>query len=328
MNPMRRALCILALLFAPLLVPLLALAAILPTGVGLELGMTPQYPHPGDTINLLVNNTSGDADTATYSWSVDVSAVLSGVGEKRLTVTAPDLGKQSVIDVTVTDPSGISQGSLSATIAPATIDLVWEGKTSVPPFYIGRPLPNGASAATVLAVPHIVVGGAEVPASSLVYTWQVNGVPKANASGYGKSSLTITPPNFGSAFSVSVHAETADARGAADGTTTITPQSPRALIYENAPLLGIRFEKVIAGSFPLTEQEASFTAFPLFIANPDALAYQWTLDSAPFSIDPSRPRYVTFRTVGTGSGSHAVTFSFTNPSGFLEAGQASFTLTF
>ena len=321
---MRRALFIALFLFAPFM----ASASLIPTNAGnLELVATPQYPQPGESTALIVNNTTGDAAVANYVWSVNGKTVLSGIGQNQLSLVAPTSG-QDTVDVTVTDASGAVLGTLSTIINPATVDIVWEGQTSVPPLYIGRPLPNGASPITVLAVPHIAVGGATVPDSSLIYTWSVNSIPKAAVSGYGKSSATITPPNFGQAFTVSIHAETADGRGGADGSATIQPQTPTALIYQNAPLLGMRFDKIIAGSFPMSETEASFIAYPLFVNNPTALTEQWTLNGAPFSVDPSQPQNVTFRKTGSGSGTSAVAFSFNNPSGFLESGSASFTLTF
>lgn len=307
----------------------MAFAALIPGGTGtIMLNASTQYPEPGETVTVTATNMPGNADTATYAWSVNGAAVLSGTGKTALNVVAPAIGQAETVAVTVTDASGAFEGAAETVINPAAISIVWEGNTTVPPFYIGRPLPNGASSLTLLAVPHVVVDGAAVPASSLVYTWSVNGVPQTDISGYGKDAATLTPPFFAQPFTVSVHAETADGRGGADGSAQIAPQTATALIYENAPLLGIRLERAVTGTFPMTETEASFTAFPLFVQNMDTLSYQWTLDTTPFTVDAARPRYVTFRRTGSGGGARTVNFSFTNPSGFLEKGSASFTLQF
>ncbi|MBI3573948.1 hypothetical protein HY090_02770 [Candidatus Kaiserbacteria bacterium] len=309
-----------------LIVPLFASAELIPTYGTLQLSIRPQYPAPHETVTLTASN-AGSNGGETYIWSVDDTIVLQGIGEKTLVLPAGDSGSTQTVSLITVDEAGNPQGVASMLIRPADIDLVWEAKTAVPPFYTGRPLPNGASAITLLAIPHIILNDTELPTNALIYTWQVNGIPFAG-SGYGKSSVTITPPLFGTTFTVSVHAETPDGAGAADGITAIIPQTPEALLYENTPLLGIRFEKLISGTFALSGEEISLTAFPIFTQNPDALSYQWSLDGQPFAVSANAPRDVTLRKVGEGSGTHAVTFSFTNPQSFLENGAASFKLVF
>lgn len=319
---MRRA-ALIGMVFLFSALPLFAAAD---TGA-LQLGMSPQYPKPGDTVTLTATDYLGNADSMTYTWSVNGAVTLQGVGEKTLSLPAGAAGSEKTVVVTA-GQNGATEDTATAVIRPADIDLLWEGETSVPPFYIGRPLPNAQSQITFLAMPHIMSGGSELPASSLIYSWGENGVPVANASGYGKSSAVLTPPTFSQPFTVSVHVETPDGVGAADGSVTIAPQAPRALIYEDAPLLGVRFEKTIPANILFSGTEMSFAAFPVFVANPSALSYQWTLDGAPFSVDPAQPGDVTFRKTGSGTGTHAVTFSFTNPARFLENGSAAFTLQF
>ncbi len=296
------------------------------TGI-LQLSLSPQYPKPGDVVTVTATDYAVNADSLTYLWSVDGSVVSQGVGEKTFTLTAGPAGSAHTVTLVVA-LGGVTEDSASATVRPADMDLILEGDTSVPPFYIGRPLPNAQSGITVLAMPHIVSGTAEVPANSLIYSWKENDVPLANLSGYGKSSIVVTPPTFSEPFTISVHAETQDGTGAADASATITPHAPVIAIYEDAPLLGVRFEKAISAAFPFSGTEVSFAAFPIFVSNPAALSYQWALDGTPFSVDPARPGAVTFRKTSSGSGSHTVSFSFTNPSAFLENATDSFTLTF
>lgn len=289
--------------------------------------MTPQYPSPGQTVTLTAVNYSSGADTATYIWSVNNAIVLQGIGAKTLTLSAGAAGSSQAISLLVVQ-NGAAEGAASAVIRPADVDMVWEGETSVPPFYTGRPLPNGQSALTVMAVPHIRTSSGEVPQNSLVYTWKVNGAPLGSQSGYARSSVVISPPSFNQAFTVSVHAQTPDGTGAADGATTIQPETPSALVYESAPLLGVLFNETVSGTVPFPGDELSFAAFPLFSGDLAALTSAWTLDGGAFSVDPSKPLDVTFRKTGSVSGSHPVTFSFTNAGAFLEHGGTTFTLSF
>lgn len=292
----------------------------------LQLNMSPQYPQPGDTVTLTATDYSANPDSLLYVWSVNNSVVLQGIGVKSFVLSAGTTGSEQTVTVTTTQ-NGIEHTG-TAIVRPAGVDMIWEGETSVPPFYAGRPLPNAQSAVTVLAVPHLMSGKTELDASSLIYSWKVNDVPVTSASGYGKPFFTTTPPTFGEPFTVSVHVETADGTGAAEGSATITPEKPRIVTYEDAALLGVRFEKTIPNAFPFVTDEVSFAAFPLFASNTNALSYQWTLDGTPFSVDPARPGAVTFRKTGSESGTHAITFSFTNPNKFLEHAATSFTLNF
>lgn len=310
-----------------LLAPIAVSADLLPTFSTIELGMTPQYPRPGETVTLTAVDYSGNANSTVYIWSVDDTVVLSGIGAKTLSIPAGAAGSAQTVSV-IAEENGSAEGAATAIVRPADVDLVWEAETLVPPFYIGRPLPNGGSTVRVLAVPHIILNGIEASPNTLIYTWKENSASLGNQSGYGKSSIVLTPPAFSQSFTVSVHVQTTDGTGAADGGVTIQPQNPTAIVYENAPLLGIKFNSAIANSFPFPGDELSFTAFPLFVSAADALAYHWTLDGQAFDVNPEKPGDVTFRKVGSGTGTHAVTFSFQGQTNFLEHAQSSFTLAF
>ncbi|MBV9349844.1 MAG: hypothetical protein JO026_03765 [Patescibacteria group bacterium] len=311
-------------LLFPLVLLSLPLFAAASDSFGLSIDMAPAYPHPGDAIVLTATSYSGSADTA-YVWNVDGKTVLSGIGEKTLHMPAGALGSEDIVDVSAQE-NGTSLGSARAIVRPADIDLVWEGKTSVPPLYPGLPLPNSASTVSVLAVPHLYRGGRELPSQTLLYSWSVNGVPLASESGYGNASALVTPPNFAQPFTVSVHVEDTSGTIAGESETTISPQVPRVNIYEYAPLVGIRFEKNIAGMFTLSGSEVSFAAFPFFVNDPAQLSYQWSLDGSAFDVDPARPLDVTFRKTGNATGPHQVQFSLANRKNFVENVAATFIL--
>lgn len=307
--------------------PLMALADTGPEAGSLQLNMSPQYPSPGDTVTVTATDYAPNASSMSYLWSVNGVVTEQGIGDTSLPVIAGSAGSSQNVTVQVSE-NGTVEDSESVTVRPADVDLIWEGDTSVLPFYIGRPLPNAQSKITVVAMPHIVSGAEDLPANSLIYAWEENGTPMESVSGYGKSSAVFTPPSFGEPFTISVTAETTDGTGVASGTVTITPQTPQVLIYNDPALIGVQFEKRIPSVFPFPGDELSLAAFPIFVSNPNALSYQWMLDGAPFSVDPTQPGLVTFRKTGQESGSHTVTFSFKNPNEFAENATASFSLTF
>lgn len=307
--------------------PLIASAAFTSTAAPLDIGMSPLYPHPGDTVTVTIADYGGNTSNTAYVWSVNGKIVEQGIGKSSISLTAGAIGTAEVVSVLAVE-AGTPRSAATLTIRPSSVDIIWEGQTYTPPFFIGRPLPNGKSPITLLAIPHISFGAGDVAENDLIYTWKVNGVIASAQSGFGKSSATIVPAQFGQAFTVSVMAETRSGTGAAENIATIQPQTPTILVYEHAPLLGVRFEKTVVDTFALNEAEASFVAYPLFVGSADALLYTWKLDGQAFAVDRLKPRAVTFKKVGSGGGTRNVSISFQNALNFLERGENSFSLAF
>ncbi len=308
--------------------PFAAFADVIPTFVSpISIDMSPQYPSPGQNVTLTVADPANDPSNTSYAWSVNGTVTEQGIGQKSLTLSAPAAGASETVNVTASENS-VVRASARMAVTPASIDIVWEGDTYRPPFYIGRPLPNGQSALTAIAFPHITVNGKEVAGSDLVYSWKVNDTLLDTQSGYGKSSIEITPPRFGAAFTLSVTATSRDGTRGASNMITIAPRTPTAVFYENAALLGVRFDRAAAGSYPFPSDEISFIAYPLFVTDASALSYSWSLDGAAFAVDPAKPRDVTFRKVGSGGGTHTVSLAYSNVKEFLENATRTFTLSF
>lgn len=311
-----------------LLVPLFAAMLLLPAcAYALEIGVEPEHPKPGDSVMLTVADYGGNTSNTTYVWSVNNAVVAQGVGQTSIALVAGTLGNAQTVQVLAIE-NGRARESTTFTIRPSSVDLVWEGNTYSRPFFLGRPLPNGQSTVTVLAIPHLGAGKTEVASNNVIYTWKVNGVLLEKQSGYGKSSAVLSAPKFNAAFTVSVQASTMDGGSVAENTTVIEPHIPTTVFYEDAPLLGVRFDKAITGSFPFASDEVSFIGYPLFVNDLGALSYAWSLDGSVFDTDSSYPRMATFKKIGTGAGNHEISFSFKNPEKFLEEGESSFQLNF
>jgi len=322
---LRKAIVIVAILsFAPIA----AWGALLPTfGSLLEITLEPEHPRPGDSITVTVSDPSEERGVTAYMWLVNGKVVDQGVGHTSISLSANPLGTADTVRVVAIE-NGVGRGEATTIIRPATVDMLWEGNTYVPPFYIGRPLVSGQGTVKLMAIPHLAVRGSEIPAGRAVYAWKVNGVPLEKQSGYGKASISITPPRFGASFNVSVVARTQDGTVVAENSVLIEPQAPSLLVYEDAPLLGVRFDRALSGMFPFSGDEVSFVLYPLFVSNSRDVSYTWNLDSVPFAVDPAKPRAATFRKVGSGTGTHTVSASFENAKRFLERGDTSFQLTF
>ncbi len=300
--------------FAAFTIPTLA-----PT---IDISLNPESPGPRQTVSVRAENVSAGA---TFVWRVNGSVVDQGVGVRGTTVTTGPLGSETTVSVSVTD-GGVSKGEKSMTLRPAEVDLVWEGNTYTPPFYLGRPLMNPSSSVRLMAVPHLVVGGVRVGASDLVYTWYMNGSQTPLITGYGKSMINVTAPQFINPFSVTVRAATRDGATVAEQEAVIEPTLPDIVVYEQAPLLGTRFERAIEDTFTLADEETTFVAYPLHIGNVDSPAYAWSLNGDEVAGDT--PREITFRRQGEGSGAYSVEFSLENTRALFERASKEFVIRF
>lgn len=306
--------------------PAIAFAASIPSfGPIIEIEAIPQYPEPGASVTLKAHGAESNLGAA-YIWTVNGTVVSQGAGDSTLTTNAGAAGSVTTVTVTVSADNGAPIGSATMTLEPAVIDVVWEGKTYVPPFYQGRPLPNTASPTIILAIPHITENGAAVPADSLIYRWEINSKVQQAQSGYGKSSIEALSPRLTAPFEVLVRATTKDGAVTAEKRVIVTPVNPRTLVYEKAPLLGTLFNHLVVGTFPFKKNEVSFEAFPLFVENPDSLSYSWTLDGKPFTLNADVPREATFRKTGEGGGTFSVSFSFESATKIFEQAAQTFTL--
>lgn len=293
-----------------LTMPLMAAAAGIPVlQPSLEISAAPTVPLPGQSVTITVRSYSGNQDETAYLWTVNGAVVDQGLGRDTITVTAGGLGSETVVTVTAREGEA-SRGSASISIRPADVDIVWEGRTYVPPLSDIRPLPNGASVVTFVAVPQVVGADGASDPGSLIYTWRVNNGAAPALRGRGKSTFTLTPPRFSNPFSVSVEVATPDGSARATRSVTVQPKTPEILFYEVGPLLGIRFDRAIAGSFSLSD-EGTFEAFPIYIAPGDTTATAaWTVNGALADAVSDNARQITLRKTGTGAGEYTIGFSY------------------
>ena len=307
--------------------PLIASAAILSSLPSLFLSLSPLHPVPGQPVIVTVKNVADHPDGYAYIWSVDGQVVEQGIGLMSITVRASASGQASTVTVTAV-AGNVPQESVSVVIRSADVDLMYEGDTATPPFFGGRPLPNGQDAARVFALPNIAQGGSAIPPSNLIYRWSVNGAYVPALSGYGKQSANVVPPAFGSPFTVSLHVETKDGLVAAENQTVIEPIEPSVVMYRKAPLLGILLNSAVGEQHGLEGDEVSFFAQPLYANTSGNLTYAWRVDGDVFEPNPENPLVTTIKKIGSGRGSHSVEFSFENANKFLIHASKLFHLTF
>lgn len=316
------------LLFVVLVaLPLSAFSQTIPTvSPALELRTIPSNPTAGDTVTVRAENVASVGNT-TFVWTVDGRVVDQGIGISGISVTVGALGTPTTVSVRATE-GGILRGERTLTITPAAVDVVWEGLTYTPPFYNGLPLPNPSSEVRLLAIPHVLVGGTRVAAGNLVYTWYVNSSQTPTLTGYGRTTLTVRPPQFANDFTVRVRVATPDGSVSTERALTIEPVQPEILFYERAPLLGYLFNRAVVDSYALNEEEVTFGAFPLYVGDLDSPRYGWSLNGTSVDETSQGGREVTFRRSGAGSGVFTVAFNLENSRALFERARSNFLLSF
>jgi hypothetical protein len=308
------------------LVPSSGARAILisPPNLITEVRSFPEFPRPGDAVTLTAS-VVGDSGIYDYVWLADDVTIAEGAGLTKATVKAGVAGSITYINLTIVDARGTTQGSRDFILRPAEVDLVWEAKSYVPPLYQGRPLPNQDSRVSVQAIPHLIAtNGTPLRAAQLSYLWSVNGKP-ASGSGYGQSSVTVQPPYFDEPFTVSVRAQTVDGLFAGENSVIIAPVKPLIVIYEDRPLGGPVFNGGVRSATGLSGDEVTYRAYPVYVQDPAALTYRWTLNRTPIE-RTTDPRATTFRKTNDTTGSFVVGFDFSNPRRVFENAARSFTV--
>lgn len=314
----------LVVFFAFVIAPYTEAALLVPPAEIVGMHLVPTNPSPGEQVVATVRST-GNPSTLSYEWSVDGRVVAQGSDARSITVEAGAVGSQTVITVRLVGTAGETRGSATKVIRPAEVDIVWEGQTYVPPFYEGRPLVNGSSSFTAIAVPRVVENGRDVPEGELSYAWSINGQSLSDQSGYGKSSIEAVPPFFDTPFTVSVVVTTRSGATVAENEVTITPTPPVMLIYQNLPLSGIDFNRAQTEAVSFSENELSFKAYPFFVENPDELSYAWEINGVSVT-DSASPRSLTVRKTSGESGTYIIKVSFKHVRKIFEKGLASFNL--
>jgi hypothetical protein len=99
---------------------------------------------------------------------------------------------------------------------------------------------------------------------------------------------------------VSVSIMSTDGSLVGGASLALTPVSPSVRIYENDPLLGIRFDRALSGAFTIQNAESSLYATPLSLPTTSGTPLvRWFLNGTSAQTGPS----ITLRPSGKGEGS-------------------------
>lgn len=268
----------LLLSFALLFIPTYGFAAL-----DVSISMSPTNPAPYQETTITLTSTSFDVNGAMITWKNGGTTLLSGLGAKKLTVTAGASGQEIPISYTaVTVNGGSASGSFI--VSSQSVELLYESRESfVPPFYQGRSLPSEGAIVRVTALPSLSEGGVRIQASSLAYSWYLNGEFLESASGVGRSVATIALDYLSDTNEVRVVVRSP--RGSiAEKKTLISPHPVMPLLYSYDEVLGTNLTKTFWRRLE-TSKDITLSLVPFYFSSNNEFestaSYSWYLDGLP-----------------------------------------------
>ncbi len=260
--------------------------------------VTPQYPAPNSQVTLTALSASIDLANATMDVSANGKSVYKG-SVRAVDVSVLGAGVLTNIRVVIT--SNGASASQTVSVRPQDLVLITEPLATAPPLYLGKALPPLGGSVRIVAMAGFKNGnGTALDPSTLSYAWRVDDALQANMSGIGKSAIIVATPLQYRNRSVSVVVQSQDGSLVTGSSLSLAPHEPTVRIYENDPLLGIRFDRALASSYSIADAESSLYAglysFPTGAGTP---VINWYLNGALAQNGTT----ITLRPTGSGKGS-------------------------
>jgi hypothetical protein len=288
-----------------------------------SVSLTPQYPAAFAPVSLSFLSSTLDLNNATLAVSVGGKQIYQG-SVQPVTVMVGKAG--SVTSVTVTVTSAGAHYSQTLTLQPQDVALIAEPLSSSPVLYPGKSLVPLEGDTRIVAIANIAdAKGASIDPSTLSYTWTVDGAQIANSSGIGKAALVVASPIQYRSRDVSVLVQSQAGSLVGQASLSLSPEEPSVRIYENDPLLGIRYAHALGGSYTIRSTEASLFAAPFSLPiSSGAPLVQWFLNGDKAQTG----NVITLRPTGSGQGTAALSLTASGAGTSLATAGATLSLIF
>lgn len=282
--------------------------------------VTPENPAPDSSILITIDSYSVDLDSSNITWLINDKVIKEETGGKTITTQTGSSNTSINIEIKIT-PLGGAEFSKTITLKPASVDLLWAGKSYTPPFYKGLSLYTKQNTILLVAIPNNTnSSGALIKPENFIYTWSKDGTVLGSLSGYGKNTLSMTDSILGQPMKISVVATNTDKSFTAENSIYISPTKPFILFYENSPLYGLRTEYALTDNFIMKDKEINVVGLPFYYAKIDtidgSLKYSWSLNNT--KVESSYNNYITLRQNDASSGESLVSLKVENPKRILQ----------
>jgi hypothetical protein len=234
----------------------------------LTISVQPENPAPNTPVTVEVRSFSLNLDASTIAWTINGTSQGSAVGKTKVTSSTGASGSSFTATATVTTPDGKTYRK-DFSIKPATVDLIWEARSFVPPFYKGKALLPYQGELDVQAMPALSGSTVSNP-KTLLYTWKSNNEVIGGASGYGKDTLSITLNGIViQPMVISVVVTDTTNSVVASNQVVITPMNPQITFYADSPLYGRLYNTALSTSYKIPEKELVLNAVPYYFSTND-----------------------------------------------------------
>lgn len=267
------------------------------TGESFTISATPQYPAPLSVATLSFLSNSLDLANATLTVSVNGKSIYQGAVQP----VAVTLGKAgSITNVAATISAGGATYKQTLSIQSQDVALIAEPVSSSPPLYPGKSsVPLEGDVRVVVVANFRNASGQVLNPAALSYSWTVDDTKIADSSGIGKEAIMVASPLQYRARDVSVAVMSSDGTLVGGASLSLMPLGPLVRIYENDPLLGIRYDRALSNAYTINGSEATLYAAPFsFPTTSSAPLLQWFLNGSSAQVGNS----ITLRPTGSGEG--------------------------
>lgn len=297
---------------------------------GVQISNDPLYPSAGQNVTIKVESYNTNLNAASIVWLVDGKNTGQGTGLTSINITAPVLGKTTVVTAVIMTTEG-KEVRKAVTLKPADIDLVWESSGYVPPLFKGKSLFSYQNLIKVSAIPHFAASsGKEIDPKTLVYKWTVNDQVVQDQSGFGKQTLAISE-FLPKTFDIEAIVTTKDGTQQGRASINLEPGNPSITLYQEDSLYGIFYNKALGEKFTISKDEVSILAVPYFfssvVGTKSPLTYTWSINNLE-QPDISKNQSITLRTKEDAEGSSLLSLDIRNQNQILQGAHNAITLFF
>jgi len=299
---MRFGLCMVGI---ALLMPVAASAQSLESLAGdltpFTISVDPQYPTPYSQATLSFLSSSINLANATMVVSVAGKKIYQG-SVQPTSVTLGATGSVTTVMATIT--AGGTPYTQTVSIQPQDVTLVIEPVSSTPVLYQGKPSVPLEGDVRVVAMANLRgTSGKPIDPNTLSYAWTVDDTQIADSSGIGKESILVASPLQYRSRDVSVAVMNSSGSVVGGASFSLIASEPSVRLYENDPLMGIRFDHALSGTYNLNGSETTMVAVPFSLpTTTSAPVLQWFLNGASAQTGNS----ITLRPTGNGQGNAAL----------------------
>ncbi|MDP3661597.1 MAG: hypothetical protein Q8R17_01995 [bacterium] len=304
-----------------------AFAALPPSTDAILITLSPEKPAPNTTVTATLSFLSGGNVSATdIQWLVNGVSVRKGKGEASVSFRTGKLGSATKLTAKLSEGEEVVEKTL--TILPASVLLVAESDSTVPPFYRGKALFTYHGATRIAAIPFFGnAAGARANPKTLSYKWKIADRVPEGSSGVGRDTFIFYARVPFRPTEITVEVESPDGGAVAEARITAEALAPQVVLYEDNPLYGTLWNKALARDTTLKAPEIRVVAQPFFFNKAEAglLQYKWTLNSQ--KVGSPSDNSIVFRKENA-EGSAGVGISITNPKAMFQFGDAKTTINF